>query len=363
MAEQLVVTLRTIDASQIEEIKPIWQALEAKAKNSIFTSWYWMETWLAFINYQTQLLQVSFHGEIVGLGFLNKYTYKNYGIEFKQLWLNRTGDNEQDQIWNEYNDILCEEGHEYAIRAAILNYFEQQLTEYDEFIIGVSNASIVETPYSNNLMQLATWETTSYHTTLNENVADINSYLKTLSANSRAQIKRTAKLLGGIDKISLSHAQNTEEALEFLQAAGKLHKIRWENQNSGFENPHFIHFHQQFIQQHFNNRIIDLVRIHVDNKTICYLYNFTYKSSVYFYLSGIEYSQDNRFKPGMLSHSLAITDYAKQGYQVYDFMGGEGRYKKSLSNSSGTMIISNYRRKKPAFIASHLLRKLKKAIA
>ncbi|MGJ8694382.1 MAG: GNAT family N-acetyltransferase [Thalassotalea sp.] len=363
MAAQLIVTLVPVDKNQIKNIKASWLILEENACNSIFTSWYWIETWLAFIDYNTHLLQVTYQDKIIGLGFLSEHTFVKYGVSSKQLWLNRTGDTAKDQIWNEYNDILCADGHEYAIRSAVLNHFESHLKDFDELIIGVSNASIVETPHSNKLMQLATWQTTSYHTKLNDDIANFNSYLTSLSANSRSQIRRTAKLLGGIDNLSITKAQNTQQAQQFLKAAGELHIKRWENQNSGFENPYFISFHNDFIERHFDHGVVDLLKVENNDRIICYLYNFRYKDTIYFYLSGIEYSQDNRLKPGMLAHSLAIVDYAKQGFDIYDFMGGDGRYKKSLSNESGTMIISNYRRKKPAFLASHLLRRIKKAVS
>jgi CelD/BcsL family acetyltransferase involved in cellulose biosynthesis len=68
-------------------------------------------------------------------------------------------------------------------------------------------------------------------------------------------------------------------------------------------------------------------------------------------------------KPGLLSHSLVISDYAAEGISAYDFMGGDGRYKKSLSNSSDTMVISNFRRKNLPFLLSHNLRRMKSAIA
>lgn len=361
MVDKLIVNITDINKQELEQLKKQWIALELPAQNAIFTSWYWISSWLKFIKYKTQLLTVTYQNRIVGLAFVMPYNQKKYGIQAKQLWLNRTGSTSLDQIWNEYNDVLCEKGLEYSIRSAVLAYFEESLTQIDELVIGVSNKNISQTPTSNSLMQYTSWKTNSYSTDLKPNYTHWNEYLQSLSKNTRNQIKRSAKLYGGAENISISPANSITQAKEFFNAAGNFHKLRWVNQSSGFKNQNFIDFHHQFIEDNFNSGCIDIIRVHINNKTICYLYNLMYKKTVYFYLSGIEYANDNRYKPGLLSHSLAISHYAAQGYQKYDFMGGEGRYKNSLSNKNSAMIISNFRRKNLPFLASHFLRQAKAA--
>jgi CelD/BcsL family acetyltransferase involved in cellulose biosynthesis len=360
MVEKLKVSISNINSEELEELKKQWLTLEASAKNSIFTSWQWISTWLAYIDYSANLLTVQFNNKLVGLAFVKTCCQTKNGLSANQLWLNRTGDDSLDQIWSEYNDILCEKGLEYSIRSAVLSYYEQNLAHIDELVIGVSNRSISETPISNNLMQYTSWKTNSYATYLKPDYAHWSKYLHSLSKNTRNQIKRSAKLFGGIENISISRAESSKQAKEFFNAAGEFHKLRWVNQNSGFENKNFVNFHHQFIDDNYALGSIDIIRVHIGEKTICYLYNLIYKETVYFYLSGIEYKNDNRYKPGLLSHSLAISYYADKGFKKYDFMGGEGRYKNSLSNKKSAMIISNFRRKKLPFLTSHLLREAKK---
>ena len=359
MTEQLKVTLTPITSKSLNTIEEYWLTLEKIANNSIFTHWYFIQSWIRFINYQGKLLKITFKDDIVGLAILSDTLISKNGLRINQLWLNRTGDEKLDQIWNEYNDILCVKDLEYSIRAAVINYFNNELTDFDELIIGVSDVNIKETPRPDNIMQYTSWEAISYQTTLKSNYKDWLFFLKTLSANSRAQIKKSARLFGGKEKITLTSAKSVDEALTFLTATGELHKARWVNKNSGFENNKFVEFHQQFIKQNFHLNLIDILKIESRNETICYLYNFLYKNTVYFYLSGIRYSTDNRLKPGLLAHSLAISHYAKLGYETYDFMGGEGRYKKSLSDKTGILIVSNFRRKTLPFIASRAIRKIK----
>jgi len=349
----------SISSNNVEEIKQSWIKLESCAKNSIFTNWNWIYNWLTFINFNAFLVQVSFNNEIVGLGFLTKNSQKKYGITSKQLWLNRTGDDKKDQIWSEYNDILCTNGMEYAIRSAILDHFEKHLPDYDELIIGASRNNIVQTPHSQKLIQHTSWKTSSYSTKLQPDFAEWKTFLQSLSKNSRSQIKRSASLYGGVNNIQVTSATSETEALTFFHDAGKYHKVRWKTQKSGFKNPLFVSFHENFIKENFSTGHVDILKVHNNNQTICYLYNLIYKNTVYFYLSGIEYSNDNKLKPGLVAHSLAIARYAKLGYKEYDFMGGEGRYKNSLSNQKSSMIISNFRRNSIPFILSSSIRKAK----
>ena len=348
-----------VSSESIQNIKQQWLKLESSSNNSIFTSWNWISNWLKFIDFDVSLIQVSFNNDVVGLGFLKENSKQKFGITSKQLWLNRTGDDTKDQIWSEYNDILCVNGMEYAIRSAILEYFENNLSHYDELIIGASNSNIVQTPHSQKIIQYTSWKTTSYSRTLKAEYADWEIFLQSLSRNSRSQIKRSATLYGGIENFIVKRANSVEEALTFFNAAGEFHKLRWKDYKSGFKNPLFVNFHENFIANNFDNGYVDIMKIEINDKPICYLYNLIYRNTVYFYLSGIEYSDDNKLKPGLLSHSLAISHYAKLAYEKYDFMGGEGRYKDSLSDSKGSMIISNFRRKSLPFILSRSIRKAK----
>lgn len=348
-----------IQKANLEELEKEWVALEQSAENSIFTSWIWISNWLKQINYNARLLRISFEGNTYGLSCVGEFTaYKN-GIAVKQLWLNRTGESKLDQIWNEYNDILCTKGYEYSLRAAVLQYFDSQLVDFDELVIGVSNLNITETPRPLKMLHHLSWKTTSYLREITSEFSNLSQFLKCLSRNTRNQINRSIKLYGGIENLTFERAENVEDALQFFAMAGDFHKVRWKGQGSGFKNQHFVEFHHQFIRNSFDSGVIDIVKISAGNQVLSYLYNFVYKKRVYFYLSGIDYQKDNRLKPGLLSHALAISHYADRKCEVYDFMGGEGRYKRSLSNQSGQMVVSNFRRRTLPFLMSQELRKVK----
>jgi CelD/BcsL family acetyltransferase involved in cellulose biosynthesis len=61
------------------------------------------------------------------------------------------------------------------------------------------------------------------------------------------------------------------------------------------------------------------------------LYNFVDRGRVYFYQSGFHYSPDNRLKPGLVMHYLAVEHcLSNPELAEYDFLAGDSQYKRSL---------------------------------
>ena len=96
--------------------------------------------------------------------------------------------------------------------------------------------------------------------------------------------------------------------------------------------------------------------------TIGCLYNFVHRGRVYAYQSGFHASRDNRLKPGLVSHFKAIELNYRLGNRTYDFLAGDARYKRSLSNASNQLLWLVAQRPKFAFWAENRLRDLKNMI-
>ncbi|MGB0109168.1 MAG: GNAT family N-acetyltransferase, partial [Terriglobales bacterium] len=69
-------------------------------------------------------------------------------------------------------------------------------------------------------------------------------------------------------------------------------------------------------------------------ETIGILYNFVHKGKVSFYQSGLNYTKDKHLKPGLVTHACAIQECLALGFDDYDFLAGDARYKRSLAKDS-----------------------------
>jgi CelD/BcsL family acetyltransferase involved in cellulose biosynthesis len=69
-----------------------------------------------------------------------------------------------------------------------------------------------------------------------------------------------------------------------------------------------------------------------------YLYNFVMDGVVYNYQSGFLYESDGRYKPGLVTHALAIQHNVDGGNQTYDLLMGDQRFKRSLAMQEEDML-------------------------
>lgn len=338
-----------------------WQSLESRADTSVFLSWLWIGVWLSVYKPSVSVLRVTRGALLVGLALISITPERRHGLLVSRcLRLHQTGQESQDQIWIEYNGFLAATGEESPVGVAAMDYLQQKKScEWDELILGAT-----DTNYANKLASVSAlvahtrWHAPCYSVNLgslssiqNPSEGDdqdgqartqayLNGYLKTLSSNTRHQIRRTHRLYEQEGTVRLERPQSLEQALEWFDRIGPAHRERWGTGSgqSGFANPDFLAFHRAMIRSHWASGGVDLIRVAAGEQTIARFYNLTYRNRVYFYLGGLKSEPDNRLKPGLLGHSLCIADYAARGFALYDFMGGDDRYKAQLGVQHGELV-------------------------
>ena len=187
-------------------------------------------------------------------------------------------------------------------------------------------------------------------------------YLATRSANTRQQLRRSLRaLVADMGPTSLEKASNTAEAIQWLHDLAPLHRARWPSGKKliGFDNPKFVAFHENLINGSFGSGDIDLFRLSAGDKPIAYLYNLKFKGHIGFYLSGIDYSTAERYRPGMLAHWLAIEHYLSAGANTYDFLAGQNLYKERLCTNQREMFDLIFWRPRPLLRLENTIRNLK----
>ncbi len=328
----------------IDDIADKWLSLAPRSDQAFFLQWPWIGNWLATVKPFRHYLVVALEGTtVVGLAILVEHTQWRHGfVRAKQLCLHRTGIATDDEIWIEYNDFLLDKCHANAVRSQMFRYICDNL-DFDELVFGASdNQLIANFADSCSLTRVDIWRAKSYCVQFHDAPSD--SFDSYLSANSRYQIKRSLKLY---PDYQLQFAQNSAEALLWLNDIADIHQRRWPQ--SGFLMPTFTQFHQRMLTQAIADGAVQLIKITLDAITRVYLYNFIHAGKVYFYLSAIAEpdnltASNNKAKPGLAAHYLAIEYYKKQGYQAYDFMGGDARYKSSFSNEISELCISKFQK-------------------
>lgn len=355
-----------IDISEnpdISQLKSTWQNLEVENNElSFFHSWEWLETWLNIYKPEVLLVSAKHDGKTVALGlFSRSQETRHYVVRSNQLRLFQTGDQQEDQIWVEFNDFLCDPDHREEATRACLDALLSLKYRCDEIVISMIAKSRAESLLNIYDHASVSLRTPTYKKNLQQLSANKEYYLDSLSRNTRYQINRSKKKYETLyGTLKFSFAKNIKQALQYWEEAGELHAKRWHD--SGFRNPKFVSFHKAFMIKNFDSGLIDVVKITAGNHLVAIIYNIIYKQNVYFYLQGLQYETDGKLKPGLTAHSMLIEHYLQNDLKSYDFMGGYSQYKKQLSQEAEPLLILKIQKPLLKFRVENLARRIKQKI-
>jgi CelD/BcsL family acetyltransferase involved in cellulose biosynthesis len=331
--------------SNKKDVSLKWQDLEKRAESNVFLSWAWIGNWLEIISGKIFLVEAVVNDQVVGLSFFVEKKRRIFGLfPIKQWHLHRTGNIHQDQIWIEYNDFLLDVNDSDAVRKRMIESIYSFDPLIQEVVIGLSTQDVMikfAESFGNQYFQLrALIETLAYR------VEAKGTYLKeVLSKNARSQVIRSENLLNKLGELDFYVLTKTEDVKQAIEEISKIHIKRWHKsvEGSGFTNASFNDFHRLMISDDWNN-IPQVSVLSLNQKPIGYLLNYVYKDKVFFYLSALTSFQENKIKVGITLHTKAIQYYIDQGIYSYDFLGGEARYKRSLSNKEYNLSLGCFQR-------------------
>ncbi len=354
------ISVTPLCAEVVSQLQRDWLNLESCADNSFFVSWAWVSAWITTLATDVYVVSARYNDVLVGLGTLQYGCQKRHRVcQVKSVHLNHCGSIEKDQIWPEFNGFIVARGYEAPVYRAVLKHLKSY--SWEELYSGVvTNSTGDRFKYAEvGLWYRVVWHSKGFRVDLSR-LADngSDSYLASLSRNTRGQIRRTRKKLETAGKLERSQARTMQEAVEMLSVIGDLHKDKWGCQ-SGFNNPHFVTFHEYLVRTSFDKGLIDITVLKFNGEIVAGLYNFIYKNTVYFYLSGIKHFDDNQLNIGLLIHALAIQQCAEDQRGSYDFMGGDMRYKRSLANDSYDLEIVVLEKASLFFCVEHMARRVK----
>jgi len=328
----------------VAELEDAWRDLESRADTPFFLSWHWIGCWLECTGLRPAVLIARRDGDVVGLGLLHPRTERRHKVfRVRTLHLNQTGADE-DVITIEFNGFLADRGCAASVRKAclecVLRHDRLGGARWDELalrgIVGELQPELEATGFRCRLTAYAP----SAYVDLDAVRASGKPFLQHVSSNTRRQIRKSVSLYEVRGPLRAEAARDVAEALAFFEQAGILHQKRWvaKGKPGAFSYPFFLSFHRALIERCLPEGAVELVRVTAGDEPIGYLYNFVYRGRVYYYFSGLRFESDNRLKPGLVSHYLAIQRHLNAGAQVYDFMAGDNRYKTSLGKPGPDMI-------------------------
>lgn len=325
--------------------KDSWCSLYDNTPPNFFLSWSWIGSWLSTIPPASQLFLCRCHlsGELRAMFFFVVKRETLLGLPHYVAHVNRCGEQDNDQIWIENNDILTT--HNECFSAAILAVLKH--TRANEISVNVAKEALYTKASfalhnSDLLLDFESVETGRY--------SEIASgYTKNYSKSLKRNLAQSYKFATQNHlSFSIDAVFTTNEILENLLNFSKWHIAKWAGTStpSGFINDAFVQFHKALISNNHNtpeNRPV-LLLLKQNGVVVGINYGFQCGKWFGFYLSSISPSISNQLRLGLVMHDLSMQYLKEQGVATYDFMAGDARYKEQFCSNKeiyGNLSIKN----------------------
>ena len=331
--------------SDLSTLQRIWLELEQRAAPSFFLSWDWIGCWLHEASLHPTVVIGRVDERIVLLGIVMPSTRRDVlPIAFHGFQLHMTGDPQQDVITTEYNGFVVDDAWTGRIEseavAFLLSGVVVEGQRRDELHLKNIAAGFQQTVDASGFAFREVQRKPSWRVDLEAIRAAGKQYLDCLSANTRQQIRRSMRLYERRGELKAVRASTVPEALTFFAEFKELHQRYWNGRGEpgGFSFPFFESFQRRLIRTCMSHGTIELVKVSAGTFVVGYVYNLVYRGHVSAYQTGFQYESDSRLKPGLVSHTLCISQHLAGDAMVYDFLAGEHRYKANLGEPGPDMI-------------------------
>lgn len=326
-------------------VEAAWRDLEAEAAPSLFQSWTWVGCLAPERFPAPVLLRAERYGRTVGLALLNR-TQGRLGPE--RLWLNESGNPVLDSIYVEHNGVLLAQDAADLLPACLHAMLATRISRTLRAggpwgrrlrLAGVDAAHLAAAQLIGAIH--VSNQSAAPFVDLTALPAGPESYLASLSANTRYQIRRSNRSFARLGPLMVQQAETEAEALAYLDSLAALHQAAWSKRRvpGAFANPAFLRFHRALIARALPRGELALLRFSAGECVLGYLYNIRLDGRVFTYQSGFDYvacaaGAGPHAKPGLTCHHAAILRAQAEGAVTYDFLAGPDRYKNSLTRAA-----------------------------
>ena len=312
-----------------------WKAFQVKSVVPFFLSWDWIGPWMEQADSHQMLLATVTKAQVpAAMGI--------FCIRDGTACLHQYGIPSLDQIWIEYNGLLTSSAFaNSALIATVRALLQQKLCKrvYLSMLPASAAKSIFEeVPFARIYDDSVGWKTDLGH--LRNQGSDV---LDSLSANTRGQIRRAIRLYESTYGDLVLARVNAPLVMERVwKQARDWHQVRWAD--SGFKNESFRSFHAILLKRGLDHGQASLYTVTFGTRLIGVFYFLFDTDSVRFYLQGLRSESDNKMKPGLVGHAVLMQHFMDSGWNNYDFMGGDHRYKRQLGKirtEFSTVVVHN----------------------
>lgn len=357
----------SVDLSPLGDLAALeieWRALEADAEPNFFLSWAWMGAVLSLAPERPLILRAHDGNRLLALAWLSPVSARRHLIvRSRQLLLHETGNPALDRITIEHNGFLVRKGSAPDLMQNVFTNLLDRRQElgWDEIVLGGVGTAILDAARRAGLTSALDRQSNTYAVPLARIRASGKTWLDTLSRNTRSKIQQACRFAAQSGPLQIDAAHGLPEAMDFFEQMRGLHQERWKEAPAGgaFSTNETRAFHTRLITAGMANGTIELLRISAGDQPLGYLYNLISGNAVYNYQSGFRRQDDNRHRPGLVAHRFCIERALAAGFDAYDLLAGDMRYKRSIAEAGPALFWARAQAPHPMLAAERIARATK----
>lgn len=301
----------------LTDLEATWRALEARCRGSFFTTWSFIGPLLQLTAHPPQVFVARQSDTVVGLALIARKSRNTVLGRVEGLSLNQTASRDEDLVYIEFNDVLCPEALRHDVLGALADNLRAVSPPWAELhLAGIAGPDLSDIAASFGLREAE--RKTSAAPWVNLAKVRDEGYLPLLGRNTRSQINRARRLFEQeLGPLTLQEVPDEAEIRSsiMLLADWQTTKFAATGARSSLQSKFFIKFVAAvLLQEPTPDTKAELLRVDAGDTRLGLLINFCHRGTVANYQCAFApFPEDNKLKPGHVSHALAVDHYSARG--------------------------------------------------
>ena len=338
-------TIRWMEATDRDSVADLWRTLEQRwGGPHLSSSWQWTETWLRhygdLVPHRFAVGEIA--GDTCGVVLVTNGVGRRRGpFTVRTRHLGTAGEPVHESVYVEYNRVLVHPEHRASFADALMEELRQDRDWHELHFDGFAPEDAAPFLVAEPLLEARRVPSPSTSFAQTERASD--DVLATLRSSTRRKVRRSLEALGDVE---VEWAETPHEADDVLSELIELHQRRWTaaGEPGAFASPRLVAFHRELVSRLLPSSRVILFRVRAGGRTVGCLYHFVEGRRVLFYQSGFTAHDDRRVTPGFVTFGLCMRACHERGLTEYDFLAGDSRYKRELSNVTRELVWARARR-------------------
>ena len=316
---------------ELDTLRPAWdRLLDLYPPATTFSSWEWLTCWWrSFGKHDALFVLAAFDSQNQMVGLAPLAISRQAFAAFPSVRVLRfMGDGTFD---SDNLDMLVRTGSEASFVQALFNYLEAHRSEWDVCELNTLPPDSSVSQFLTDGCAARKW--TSFEHFIESAAIYLSGtweeYLNTLSTEDRKNIGRYTRRLNNRYDVRISRCTRAEEIFPGLDALFRLHQRRWEQigHRGSFSSLERREFYRDLSLCLLNRGWLELWLLELDGAIAAVQFAFRFRDHIFQLQEGYD-SERCSDRPGLVLRAHVLKQFISEGVRVYDFLAGDGGYKK-----------------------------------